>query len=168
MTEPASVPFDGNTLVLWVPTIADPEYPTLTELTGGSVFDATCYFTDTGWAPTMTESAVTDNRLCSTDDFGAPGRRAHSLPMVYVTNPESPNDDEARTTFEYMEEGYIVERVGIPYDTALAAWDFVDVYPVVLGDQQHAIRTANTPWTISQMAYLRAPGRKFKVQVTGS
>lgn len=153
-TQPASVTFDGTDLVLWVPTLADPAYPTLTELNAGTVVDMTCYFSDTGWAPVLTEAVVTDNRLCSRTDFGRPGRKAYSMPLMYVFNPESAADDEARLALTYLATGYFVERPAVDFDTAIAAWDFVDVYPVVLGEQHPAGRTANSPWLMQQQAYL--------------
>jgi hypothetical protein len=159
MTQPASVTFDGTDLVLWVPTLGDPDFPTHTELTAGTVVDLSCYLSDTGWAPALTEAAVTDNRLCSSTDFQRPGRKGYALPMMYVFNPDVPADDEARLALTEGSEGYIVERPAVPFDTAIAGGDLVDVYPVVLGAQQPAGRTANNPWLMQQQAYLRGEKR---------
>ena len=72
MTQPASVTFDGTDLVLWVPALESIEFPGLSELTDPAVLDMSCYFSDAGWAPALTEAAITDNRLCSSTDFSGP------------------------------------------------------------------------------------------------
>lgn len=158
MTQPASVTFDGTDLVLWVPSLESIDFPGLSELQDGTVLDMSCYFTDTGWAPTLTEAEATDNRLCSTDDYGAPGRKKYALPLMYVFNPEDPTQDEARIALVENTLGYFVERPGVPFDQPLAAGDLVRCYAVKLGRQHEAGRTANQPWVIQQQAYLRPPG----------
>jgi len=158
MTQPASVTFDGTDLVLWVPTISSISAPSLAELTAGSVVDLSFYFSDTGWAPALTEAGITDNRLASDTDFSGPGRKAYAFPLMYVYNPLVPAQDKARTTLLENTLGYFVERTAVPYSTALAAGQFVRCYAVKLGRQMEAGRTANHPWTIQQQAYLRPPG----------
>lgn len=158
MTQPASVVYDGTDLVLWVPAIADIDYPALSELQDATVLDMSCRFSADGWNPQLSEASVTDNRLCSSTDYGAPGRKSYTIPLVYTFNPESVDDDEARLTLTENSTGYFVERPAVAYDTAIAAWDWVRVYSVKLGRQHEAGRTANGVWLIQQQAYLRAPG----------
>lgn len=168
MTQPASVTFDGTDLVLWVPSLADIEVPALSELTDPSVLDMSCYFADGGWAPDFTEANVPDQRLCTTEDYGDPGRTTHAIPLVYVTNPDSPTDDEARTTLTDRSLGYFVERPGVEFDIPLAAGDLVSVWSVRVGKQKLIDRTQNTKWRVSQMAYLRPPGHALLVPVVAS
>ena len=168
MTQPASVTFDGTDLVLWVPAIADPEFPALSELQAGSVLDVSCYFTEDGWNPSMTEDSVNDNRLCSRINFGKPGRKTFDVPLLYVFNPESPDDDEARLTLVENATGYFVERPAADHETPIAAWDWVWVYPVELGKPFRASQAANMPWRISQTAYIRPPGVTDLVAVIAS
>src|SRR5574338_233781 len=146
MTQPASVVFDGNELVLWASAVADITAPTLAECNAG--FDATCYLTGDGWNPAMTEDAVADNRLCSRLNFQKAGRRTWALPMTYTINPEVPADDDARTTFVDGAGGYFIERPAVDHDTALAAGDYVWTWAVELGGQQLAGRTANGVWVM--------------------
>ena len=168
MTQPASVTFDGTDLVLWVPAIADPEYPALSELEAGGVLDVSCYFTDTGWNPSMTEDKVNDNRLCSRINFSKPGRKTFDVPLLYVFNPESPDDDEARTTLVDGATGYFVERPAADSTVPIAAWDYVWVYPVELGKPFRGSQTANMPWIMSQTAHVRPPGVTDLVPVIAS
>lgn len=158
MTQPASVVFDGNDRVLWVPAIADIEFPALSELTAGGVFDATCYLTGDGWNPSMTEETVDDRRLCSRVRFQKCGTEGWELPMIYTINPESPDDDEARETFVKGATGYFVERPARDHEEDIDAWDYVAVWAVELGKPQLSGRSQNGVWVFSQMAYLRPPG----------
>jgi hypothetical protein len=168
MTEPASVVSDGNVLVLWVPNIADPDFPTHTELVAPSVLDSTCYLTDAGWNPNVQEDAASDNRLCSRQNFQKPGRRTITMPLIYVTNPDDIPEDEAARTFIEGSLGFFVDRRGVPFEQPIAHGDIVSIYPVTLGVQMDSQPTANTPLTIAQTAYLRPPGRSFRVHVLAS
>lgn len=168
MTQPQSVISDGNVGVLWVPTIADPDNPTVAELTGGSVVDLTCYLTDAGWNPNLQEDTATDNRLCSRENFARPGRKTYNIPLIYTSNPDDPTEDEAALTLLEDTEGYLVDRRGVPYEQTYATGDIVTVYPVVLGTQADSQPTANTPLTVMQNAYLRPPGRSWRVAVDAS
>jgi hypothetical protein len=165
MTQPASVFVDENLLVLWVVTIAVPSAPTVAELTAGSVLDATYYFTDGGWKPTIAEDTANDPRLAKRENFNRAGRRATTLPLIYVTNPATPAADAAAITFVEDAVGYFVERRGVDHDTAIAAAQKVNVYPVTLGAQIESDPTGNTPFTIAQTGYLRPPGRQLRVAV---
>ena len=91
-TFPESVISDGSVSVLWVPTLADQDEPTLAELNAGSVLDITCYLTDAGWQPNLTEDAATDNRLCSRQNFQKAGRQTYAMPLIYVSNPAEFHD----------------------------------------------------------------------------
>lgn len=165
MTQPESVVSDGNVLTLWVPTIADPDAPTVAELTAGSVLDVSCYFTDAGWNPNLSEDEATDNRLCSRQNYGKPGRQKIGMPLIYVSNPADPAEDEAALTLLERTNGYFVDRRGVPFEDPIAAGDIVTVFAVTLGAQADSQPTANTPLTVMQQAYLRPPGRSWRVPV---
>lgn len=166
MTEPASVVSDGMVRVVWVDALAFPENPDKAELDAG--FDATCYLTDQGWAPALSEDTVNDPRLCSRQVFTRPGRHTETLPLVFVYNPEVPNEDEARATFVDRATGYFVARWGVDFEQDWAAGDLVDVYPTQLGRPNKQAATANTPLTIMQTGYVRSPGTQLDVLVIAS
>lgn len=167
MTQPASVFADGNVSVLWVPVV-EQDNPALSDLVDASVLDLTCYLTDEGWDPNLSEDAATDNRLCSTQNFQGPGRVTTDMPLIYVSNPDSPSDDEAALTLTEGSVGYLVDRRGVPYTQAYAAGDIVTIYKVKLGVQKDGKPTANSPLVIMQNAYLQIPGRSWRVTVTAS
>jgi hypothetical protein len=165
MTQPASVPADGNLKVLFVATIADPENPTVAECTAGSVADLSCYLTATGFNPSTDEQTITDDRLCSRATFERPGRHTDSLEVTYVFNPASPGDDVAYQTLAYLEQGFLVLRWGVPYETAIAAADTVDVYPIQCGIQKKQPPTANSVLMATQKLFIPSPGVQRDVTV---
>lgn len=168
MTEPASVVSDGNVRVFWVLSIADQDEPTLLELNDPTALDITCYLTDQGWNPNLTEDAATDNRLCSTQNYQTPGRKTVSIPMIYTSNPDVPAEDEAALELTEGAVGWLVDRRGVPFEQAWAVGDIVTVYKVKLGAQSDVQPTANTPLYVMQSAYLRPPGRSWRVPVIAS
>lgn len=168
MTEPASVISDGMVKVVFVTSIADPDAPNALELNDPTGLDLSCYLTDTGWAPAMSEDTVTDPRLCSTETFTRPGRNQTTIPLVYVYNPADPAQDEARITLVNRATGFLAARWGVDHETPFAAGDIVDIYPVQLGKPNKQGATANTPLTIMQTAFVRAPGSQIDVVVTAS
>lgn len=168
MTQPASVVNDGNHLLLWVPTIDDPAEPTVVELTDEAVLDLTCYLTDSGWTPGMTEERVPDNRLCTDQNYSLPGRKTFAPNIIFTSNPEEPTADEARTTLDPGTDGYLVWRPLVPYEQAVAAADLVNVYPVQVGEQEFTDPTMNTVGTVTQQLHLRPPGRQRMVALVAS
>lgn len=134
MVDIPSTPADGNVKVAWVPTIADPSAPTVTELTATGVVDLSCYLTADGWTPALDEQTISDDRLCSTATFEQPGRSSRTLDIMYIDNTNNgtqPND--ATETLIPGTAGYLVRRGGVPYDQVFASGDVVDVWPVTAG-----------------------------------
>lgn len=159
MTQPSvSVTSDGMLRIDVVAAIADLDAPTVAELNAGSSTALTCYLTDQGWQPSTSEETATDPRLCSRATFEKRGRYQDSLTVVYVYNPKSPSNDEARLALPAGTTGYLVARWGDDFEDAWAAGDIVDVIPFEAGVQMKQPPTANTPLTISQKMFITAPG----------
>jgi hypothetical protein len=154
MTQPTSVPADGNQLVLWVPTIAAPSAPTVAELTGVSVVNLSCYLAGNGFNNSVDEGSVDDPRLCSRQTFEQPGKFKHGLNLIYVYNPKSPTNDVARLTLVYLTTGYIVTRYGVAFETTPAAADIVDVYPAKCGKQVKMPSEDNSVLKIGQKIFI--------------
>lgn len=157
MTMPASVPSDGTLRVDYVPALANPAAPTVTELTAVGAQALSCYITGDGWQPTGEQASVTDQRLCSTQDFELPGRKTKSLTLVYVHNPAEPTENEAYTTLAEGVKGYLVARYAVPYGQAWAADDIVDVWPVTAGEPMKQFNGANSVNTASQRMFVTGP-----------
>lgn len=154
MTQPAAVFSDGNVKVAYVPAIANTAAPTVAELTAVAAQDLSCYLTADGWNPNTDEQVATDDRLCSKQTFENRGRFTDSLEISYVYNIPSSADDEARTTLTAGTTGFIVARWGEDYETAFAAADVVDVYPVTLGVQRKQPAEANSVLRITQKPFV--------------
>lgn len=145
MADIPSTPFDGNMAVWVVPAIADSSAPTVAEIAAG--VDISCYLTPDGFAPTAEQATITDDRLCSTETFGKPGRKTRGLTLTGIDNTNSANEEDYNELVEALPEGtdvYVVRRRGIPYDTPIAADQKVTVLPVTPGGKQDVAPEVNS------------------------
>jgi len=128
----ADLGFDGFIKVAFVPTIVDIAAPTVAELNAG--VDLECRLLPDGLATPSDTGEVDNSKLCSTFSTAIVGRRSFSGVMVkYVRGPES--DTEAQAVEEalvYRATGYLVVRRDLLAETAWAASQKVEVYPVQL------------------------------------
>lgn len=154
MSQPISIPADGNLRVYYVATLADPETPTLAELNAGTSEDLSCYITGEGFQPSLDEQVVTDSRLCSRATYERPGRWTKSMTLSYVYNLASPVNNAAYLTLAYLTEGFLIARWGVPFEDAWAAGDLVDVYPIQAGKPMKNQPTANGVLTVTQRLFI--------------
>ena len=159
MTIPASLIADGMLRVDWVPAIANPDAPSLTELNGASAIEMTCYLTPDGYTPATDEAVVNDDRLCSRDSFERRGRRTNTLAVTYVYRPQeaAAADNKAFDTLKEGTLGYFIERWGADYEDAFAVGDVVNVVPVESGVQVESAPEANSTLRIAQKQFVRGP-----------
>lgn len=158
MTDIPSTPADGNTLVLLLPTVANPAAVKLTET--ASAVDISCYLTASGWKPSLAEQVATDERLCSTETFEQPGRSTNSLELEYIDNTNSPNDatfNKAKGTLVPGAPQFILIRTGKPYATALAVADKYRLYPIKPGQYNELPPEANSVLKIGQKQFVTGP-----------
>lgn len=155
MTQPASVPADGNLKVAWVPVIAVTTAPTIAEINAAGSKDFSCYLTAEGLGLTTEEQSVADLRLCSRQEFERRGRFKDGMDLGYIYNPTSAGDNQAYSTMVPGTLGYIVVRWGVAYETAFAAAQVIDVYPVECGIRKKQPPTANTVLTVMQKMFVR-------------
>lgn len=156
MADIPSTPADGNYKVVWVPALANPDAPTVAEVTGGTVIDLSCYLTADGWTPGLSEQVIADDRLCSTETFEQVGRAARTLSVRYVINPGSATDNKASDTLVPGTDGYLVTRAGKAFDSALVATDKVWVWPVTPGQYNELPPEANSVLKQEQKMFVRA------------
>jgi hypothetical protein len=159
MTQPTGIPGDGNIKAAWVPSLADPEHPTVAELTAPSVVDLSCYLTGDGFTPSADEQTITDDRLCSRQTYEQPGRFTDKLDIKYVYQGQEMTaaDNKAFTTLRHLTAGYLVSRWGTDYEAAFAAGDIVDVYPAACGKQMKAPKEDNAMLKIAQKIFITGP-----------
>lgn len=140
-----STPADGNIRTVIVTTVADPYAPTAAELNAG--VDISCYLTPGGFALSTDQGTITDERECSTQTFGAPGRKTYSLTVTGIDNTNSANEDDYNELVEALPEGaqrYAYRRRGLPYETTFAAAQKVTVVPFVAGVRSEVASEANS------------------------
>jgi len=146
MVDVPSTPADGNVATWLVPTIANPGAPSLaTDL--ASKVDVSCYLTPDGFALTVDQATISDERLCSTETFGQPGRKTYSLALTGIDNTNSANETTDNDLVDELVEGtemFLVRRRGVPFDQALAATDKVTVIPFKPGVKQDVPMEANS------------------------
>lgn len=132
---------DGNIRVSSVPSIANIAAPTTAELNAGT--DLTPLITPDGLIGFEPDTAAVDNaKLNSTFNTQQPGRASWSgtaLRFVRQTGTDTVRNTLAR--------GYVtnivVRRAGVPYTTAWAASQSVEVYPVAAGQRKILAPAAN-------------------------
>lgn len=147
MADIPSTPADGNIKTVLVTTLADTGAPKLTELTGGTVTDISCYLTPGGFALTTDQATITDERECSTEVFGQPGRKTYSLALTGIDNTNSANEGDSNELVDALVEGqqvYAVRRRGKAFDEAFATGDKVTVIPFKAGVKSEVAAEANS------------------------
>lgn len=153
MADIPSTPSDGNVATWLVPAIADTTAPTLAELTAGTVVDISCYLSPDGFALTVDQATITDERLCTTQVFGKPGRKTYTLALTGIDNTNSDNEDD-NDLVDALDEGvaqYLVRRRGLPFDDEIDVGQKVTVIPFEAGVKQdvppEANSTIRSTWT---------------------
>lgn len=144
---PAGTAADGNGLVVWVATLADPNAPTSTELNGG--VKVTYSLVGDGFRHTATENRIEVSRYTLKQILSLPGTRTDELELQYVTG--SPAD----TTLVPGTNGYLVERLGVANATAFATGQKVDVFPVTCGIKRKVAPTPNSELAKAQTMHIR-------------
>lgn len=147
MADIPSTPADGNVRVDLVVAMADTLAPKLTELNAVTTTNISCYLTGDGWAPTYDQATITDDRLCSTQVFGQPGRKSLGLSLTVIDNTNSDNETAFNEAVEALVEGqeiFAVYRAGIPFDEPYAVGQKVRVWPFKPGMKQELPPEANS------------------------
>ena len=116
---------EGNTKVTVVATIADIDGPTVAELGAGT--DISTLLTKDGLQTPDTQNMVDSAALSDTFDAQVVGSWGGGLTL---TGFRDDTDDDLWDLAVYGTNTHIVIRRGLPWDTAWAASQKVEVYPV--------------------------------------
>lgn len=146
MSDVPSTPADGNVATWVVAAIADTTAPSIaTDLVDPE--DISCYLTADGFSFSVDQATITDERECSTEVYGQPGRKTYSLSLTGIDNTNSDNETTDNVMVDALPEGtelFIVRRRGVPFDQPLAEGDKVTVIPFKPGVKQHVATEANS------------------------
>ncbi|WP_166390312.1 hypothetical protein [Nocardioides ochotonae] len=138
---PEGVKSLGSTSIIVATTLADPENPTLAELTTGTgVVNASCFFYNVPRGTTSAAVSEKPRRACerkARQGFGIETTELEALSYTY--HPQKPLTDPmniVRATCTPYTQKYIAMRDGLPAETeALESGDIVDIFLVDLGPQ---------------------------------
>lgn len=155
LTIPPGVNAEGSVLVKWVPTLADPAAPTLTEINATGSLDISCYLAKDGFQPGAETEKWKDERLCTKNVFEQEGAVTYSIEALkYIYDAQNPESisNAAYAALQSGTPGYLVVRWGkdLESNPEIAAGDVVDVYPVQLGTRTKQQPEANSKLWVSQ------------------
>lgn len=140
-----STPADGNIKTVLVPSVANLAAPTVAEATAVTAIDISCYLTPGGYALTIDQATITDERECDTITRGAPGRKTPALTITGIDNTNSAVEDNDLA--EALVEGstwVAIRRRGKAHDDPFVATDKVSVAEFTVGVRSEVAAEANS------------------------
>jgi hypothetical protein len=127
----ADITADGKTRVAWVPSIANINAPTTTELNAGILLQST--LTADGFTGFRPDTADVDtSSLDSTFNTMVNGRTSFSNTMFRLKKQSG--TDTIFTTLVRDAAGYVVVRRSVASGTAWTSTQAIEVYPALCGE----------------------------------
>lgn len=173
VTIPESVTAEGNVKAVFVPSVANPAAPTVTELNGGT--DVSCFLMPDWDGPTATQNTGEKRRFCSRETFTSLGRvRWEIAPLSYTYLPQQLGTPGAAGNEVYEalaagNTGYLYLGYGIEPEADFEESDIADGFPVECGAQSKPPRGADefAPLTVTQTLAVSGPAQ-IDVQVAAA
>lgn len=131
---------DGKTRVAWATSIGNLNAPTVAECTAAA--DYTKRITPDGLKIDPSTADVDTGSLASKVDTKTVGRVGYETELTFKRG-STPLEDAPYTTLKYGVTGVLLVRRGIDYETAWAAGQPVEAYPVICGERQNVSPAAN-------------------------
>jgi hypothetical protein len=140
VTIPPGIKAEGNSKVAYVPTLANPSAPTVTEVTAAGSLDVSFFLTAGNFKASQDQNRGDDRRYASKQVFQTLGRKNATVDdIVYVADPQAAAGNANNKAMEIFTEsttGYFVVRFGLDAETVdFAAAQKVDVWPIIFGSQ---------------------------------
>ena len=165
VTIPESVEAEGRVKAVFVPALADPTSPTVTEATAGT--NVSCFLMPDWDGVTPTQNTGEDRRFCSRQTFTRLGRVQYEVaPLMYTYLPQQVGTpgNEGNEAYEALAEGntgFLIMAYGVDAEGDLSADDIVDVFPVECGVQGKQARGSDefAPLTVTQTLVVRGPAQ---------
>jgi len=156
-TVPPGFVADASLRVWVVTTIANTAAPiAATEVGAGTTIDATCYLTN-GFAPDAAVATISDDRLCLAqilEDKGVTTWSISELEYVYDVQNAASVSNKLYAGLPENASVFIVARYGMSVDTAAAAGQKVDVFPVKMGPPVKLPPERNTKGRVKQKPFV--------------
>lgn len=136
---PASASTYGRDKWWFVPTMTDYTAPKLSEINAAGSLDVSCMLFDSTDKPGVENNRVTKNRrICDTAVYEQIGdAKFNGGNLQYAIDPQAASGSAGKKAFETLTSGaagYLVRRLGIDVNTDGATGQFVNVYPIQLGN----------------------------------
>lgn len=152
-----STPADGNMLVLLLPDVEDLHAITLAEAKAASAVDISCYLAGGGYAPSLDEQVISDERLCDRQTREAPGRHSRGLDLTYIDNTNAVDAADINKAVEALIPGsrhVVFVRRGLPFETPVAAGQTYTAYRVTSGQYNEVPPESNSVLKVSQKQFV--------------
>jgi hypothetical protein len=133
----------GITKLAWVVTISNPSAPTAAELTAG--IDLSCLMTTAYSVGFDASDTISEQAVCETANTVTPTLEKYQGNLVLFSSFTAgalDSGDSKNAFANAYEVGYFVRRIGLPYSTAFAAAQKVEVYKFMADRVQRAGGTA--------------------------
>lgn len=161
-TIPPAMDQKGNTVIWWVPTIADLAAPkAATELGAATAYRVTHSFTTAGWTLTGSQATTLDERLTLTTPLESLDTLTQTFGsgVVYVDSSAAGSAAVVLkpTAPATTKAGYFVERRNVSNGVVAAAAQVVRSVPVVLGPQIRGPIDGTGKFTYTQQAAISGP-----------
>lgn len=162
---PAGVKAEGKCTVVYVPTLTDPTDVLVSEWAAG--LDVSYFITAGNFQAGGEQAKGDDRRLGSKKTYQTLGRTTDTIgDIVYIADPQAAAaapSNEAYETFKEGITGFFLVRWGIDVDTAGAAAQKIDVYPIEFGSQNKTPLGENDEFaklTVTQAVAVTGPVQK--------
>lgn len=152
---------DGKTKVVWLSSLSSQTAPPAPELNAGA--DYTTRITPDGLKIDPSTAEVDTSSLASRFDTREPGRVTTDIELTFKKG--STGQEQAPwSTLTYGVHGYLAVRRGIDFETAFAAGQNVEIYPVACGEPAEQPPAANeVSKFVSKMMLTQAPTSRATV-----
>lgn len=160
-----ATPADGNVKVAVAVTVAG-DAPTVAELTAVTTKDISCYLTSDGFGFAQEQATITDERLCSTETFGLPGRKSSTLTLTGIDNTNSEYEEDYNEMADILPERadrFVIYRPGLPYETAFAPGQKVRLIPIKVGAKTEQPPEANSVLRSQWNTFVSGPSDLVKI-----
>lgn len=144
-----STPADGMIRTTLVPAVADTDLSTvaLAEANAGTAVQISCYLTVGGYAITVDQATITDERECDTVTRQAAGRKSYSLGITGIDNTNttlSATDNKLADALTEGSKWFAIRRRGKAWDAVWAVGDKVSVTEFTVGAKVEVPAEANS------------------------